>query len=245
MLNIVAKLWIIRTWKICVTLELTLRAMLRLKLVLQLLFVLEMSRIVKAVTFAFYEDTKCTTLVASPFQGVPNPLVAPLNVCTKTFQVNSMPSYFHQWPNNNLIPHNFAGRAHVILHKTNTMLINISASNIHILECSLHSNSFRTAYVSHRSVRHSRRTAWLRVFHDHLLACCYCLDKSGCVNTGLIVHLHVEISHRENECLQKIYTLALPIHAVATVVRSNRPKRKNAITSVEQVFRYATKIICI
>ena len=106
MRNIVAKLWIMCAWKICVTLELTLRAMLRLKLVLQLLFVLEMSRIVKAVTFAFYEDTKCTTLVASPFQGVPNPLVAPLNVCTKTFQVNSMPSYFHQWPNNNLIPHN-------------------------------------------------------------------------------------------------------------------------------------------
>jgi hypothetical protein len=47
---------------------------------------------IKAVTFAFYEDTKCTKLVASPFQGVSNPLVAPLNTCTKSFQVSSVPS---------------------------------------------------------------------------------------------------------------------------------------------------------
>jgi hypothetical protein len=91
------------------------------------------------------------------------------------------------------------------------MLVNISASNIHILECSLHSNSFGTAYVSHRCVRHSRSTAWLRIVHDNLLECCYCRDKSGCVSTGLIVHLHVEISHRENECFQK-NTVTLIIH---------------------------------
>ena len=46
-----------------------------------------------ALTVTFYEDDNCKLIRSSPFQGVSNPLVAPLNVCTialKVPKVNSL-----------------------------------------------------------------------------------------------------------------------------------------------------------
>jgi hypothetical protein len=42
-----------------------------------------------ALTVTFYEDDNCKLIRSSPFQGVSNPLVAPLNVCTIALKVHN------------------------------------------------------------------------------------------------------------------------------------------------------------
>jgi hypothetical protein len=82
-----------------------------------------------AVTFTFYGDLQCASILPSPFRGVSNPLVAPLNVCTKSLQVNGILCVQYQEAEF------CAGWTDRTLHKTNHLLIHIPASNIHLHGC--------------------------------------------------------------------------------------------------------------
>jgi hypothetical protein len=56
-------------------------------LLLQTTCIMWMFGSVYSLTILFYKDENCETMVASPFQGVSNPLVAPLNRCTMGLNV--------------------------------------------------------------------------------------------------------------------------------------------------------------
>ena len=61
-------------------------------LLLQTTCIMWMFGSVYTLTILFYRDENCETMVPSPFQGVPNPLVAPLNRCTMGLNVR-IPSF--------------------------------------------------------------------------------------------------------------------------------------------------------
>ena len=58
-----------------------------LKPTLLLVFALWLCHFASGLTITYFGEDKCTTPLPSPFQGAPNPLVAPLNQCTKCFEV--------------------------------------------------------------------------------------------------------------------------------------------------------------
>jgi hypothetical protein len=118
-----------------------------------------------ALTISFYGDENCENVVQSPFQGVLNPLVAPLNQCTMGLNV-SLPSFYP------IKIHFSAGRFDQTVHQTNYMLVDVSAPTLHVHGCQLLAASFRTEFNTYRSLRNTRRPSWMWIFYALLFTCC-------------------------------------------------------------------------
>ncbi len=84
-----------------------------------------------------------------------------------------------------------AGWTNHSLYKTHYLFIHISASDLHLLQCKLHSETLGSAWVLHRSMCHPRCPSWMCGFHDYLLVCRHRSDEFGCFDIALIVHIDV------------------------------------------------------
>jgi hypothetical protein len=152
-------------------LSMSLRPQDPLKSTLLLAFALWLCHFASGLTITYFGEDKCTTPLPSPFQGAPNPLVAPLNQCTKCFEVIAIQAPLIVAA---IVTFFFSrtGRANQIAHKAHYLLVYVPLSHIHVRGCELQRDSFGPAFVHHRPLRHARHSCGLQLIHDYMRTRC-------------------------------------------------------------------------
>ena len=164
-----------------------------LKSTLLLVFAIWLCHFASGLTITYFGEDKCKTPLPSPFQGAPNPLVAPLNQCTKCFEVIAIQApplivaaivtFFLSR----------TGRANEIVHKAHYLHVHVPLSHIHVRGCELQRDSLGPAFVHHRRLRHARHSMGLQLIHDYMRTRCRRQTMLRCCSNSL--DLHISIAH--------------------------------------------------